>query len=123
MDSDGDGVGDNEQKKAEEEADAAKMQLMIIIGVIVALAALGGVLYMRRNGSEDPQPKETTPLPEIEPVQPAQPLYATQTPEPVQPVVTQATVENQWTDENGHTWRRMSDGSTLWWNGTDWQNV
>ena len=33
------------------------------------------------------------------------------------------TVENQWTDENGHTWRRMSDGSTLWWNGTDWQQV
>ena len=99
------------------------MQLMIIIGVVVALAALGGVLYMRRNSSEEIQPKETTPLPEIESVQPAQPLYATQTPEPVQPVVAQPTVENQWTDENGHTWRRMSDGSTLWWNGTDWQNV
>ena len=96
---------------------------MIIIGVIVALAALGVVFYMRRNGSEEPQSKETTPLPEIEPVQPVQPMYATQTPEPVQPVVTQPTVENQWTDENGHTWRRMSDGSTLWWNGTDWQNV
>ena len=123
MDSDGDGVGDNEQKKAEEEEAAAQMQLMIIIGVIVALAALGGVLYMRRNSSEEIQPKETTSLPEIESVQPAQAMYATQTPEPVQPVVAQPTVENQWTDENGHTWRRMSDGSTLWWNGTDWQNV
>jgi hypothetical protein len=30
---------------------------------------------------------------------------------------------NQWTDESGHTWRVMSDGSNRWWNGTDWQKV
>ena len=58
MDNDGDGVGDNEQKKAEE-GKRHQMQLMIIIGVVVALAALGGVLYMRRNSSEEIQPKET----------------------------------------------------------------
>ena len=33
------------------------------------------------------------------------------------------TVANQWTDENGHTWRVMSDGTNRWWNGTDWQKV
>ena len=57
-------------------------------------------------------------------------------PEPVQavaePVVTspepvagpaEPTVANQWTDENGHTWRLMSDGTNRWWNGTDWQKV
>ena len=33
------------------------------------------------------------------------------------------TVVNQWTDETGHTWRIMSDGSHRWWNGTDWQMV
>ena len=27
----------------------------------------------------------------------------------------------QWTDDAGHTWRQMDDGSMLWWNGTDWQ--
>ena len=32
-------------------------------------------------------------------------------------------VINQWTDETGHTWRKMSDGSTLWWSGTDWQKT
>jgi hypothetical protein len=37
---------------------------------------------------------------------------------PVEP-----SVVNQWTDENGHTWRVMSDGSNRWWNGTDWQKV
>jgi len=33
------------------------------------------------------------------------------------------TVVNQWTDENGHTWRVMSDGTNRWWNGNDWQKV
>ena len=32
-------------------------------------------------------------------------------------------VVNQWTDDNGHTWRVMSDGTNRWWNGTDWQKV
>jgi len=31
--------------------------------------------------------------------------------------------DNQWTDEKGHTWLRRPDGSTYWWNGTDWQKV
>ena len=53
----------------------------------------------------------------------AQPLYPTQGSQPAQQLAAAPTVENQWTDENGHTWRRMSDGSTLWWNGNDWQNV
>ena len=29
-------------------------------------------------------------------------------------------VENQWTDDSGYTWRKMSDDSTQWWNGTEW---
>jgi membrane carboxypeptidase/penicillin-binding protein len=37
---------------------------------------------------------------------------------PVEP-----SVVNQWTDENGHTWRVMSDGTNRWWNGSDWQKV
>ena len=50
-------------------------------------------------------------------------------PQPVQPVaqpvvsVPEPKVVNQWTDENGHTWRVMSDGTNRWWNGTDWQKV
>ena len=122
MDSDGDGMGDNEQKELEDEA-AARMQLMIIIGVVLVLAAVGGLLFMRRKNGDSMEPKETTPLPQADPIQPTQQMYATSTPEPVQPMVAEPTVENQWTDENGHTWRRMSDGSTLWWNGTDWQQV
>ena len=37
--------------------------------------------------------------------------------------VAEATVVQQWTDENGHTWRRMDDGTSRWWNGSDWQKV
>ena len=40
-----------------------------------------------------------------------------------QQVVSQPTVIQQWTDANGNTWRSMSDGSTLWWNGFDWQRA
>ena len=37
----------------------------------------------------------------------------------VEEVVTQV---QQWTDESGYTWRKMSDESIQWWNGTDWQD-
>ena len=30
------------------------------------------------------------------------------------------TTVKQWTDENGYTWRTMSNGKMQWWNGTDW---
>ena len=58
----------------------------------------------------------------------AQPTYQAQAiaqpvAEPVvaQPVVAKPQVLQQWTDDAGHTWRQMDDGSMLWWNGTDWQ--
>lgn len=36
---------------------------------------------------------------------------------------TEPQVVQQWTDESGHTWRVMDDGTNRWWNGTDWQKV
>ena len=59
----------------------------------------------------------------------AQPTYQTQAvaqpvvAEPVvtQPVAAEPQVLQQWTDDAGHTWRQMDNGSMLWWNGTDWQ--
>tara|TARA_Y100000766_G_scaffold270217_1_gene267926 strand:+ start:594 stop:2141 length:1548 start_codon:yes stop_codon:yes gene_type:complete len=30
-------------------------------------------------------------------------------------------VENQWTDDSGYTWRKMSDGSIQWWDGAEWK--
>ena len=42
---------------------------------------------------------------------------------PTQVATPEPTILNEWTDEKGHTWRKMSDGSGRWWNGTDWQEV
>ena len=101
----------------------AVILLGIMIGVGVVIIALAALLFLRRNNGEDETSKMVTPLPETEPMQTSQAIYPTQSAEPIQPVATTPTVENQWTDENGHTWRLMSDGSTLWWNGNDWQQV
>lgn len=40
------------------------------------------------------------------------------------PVIEEKIIEviQQWTDESGHTWRNMSDGSIQWWNGTTWDD-
>ena len=38
-----------------------------------------------------------------------------------QPAVTEPVVLQQWTDDSGYTWRKMDDGSTMWWTGTEWQ--
>ncbi len=27
----------------------------------------------------------------------------------------------QWTDDSGYSWRKFSDGTIQWWNGTEWQ--
>ena len=42
---------------------------------------------------------------------------------PQQVVSPEPTVVQQWTDANGNTWRSMSDRSTLWWNGAEWQRT
>jgi hypothetical protein len=39
----------------------------------------------------------------------------------IQPPVAEPTVLQQWTDESGFTWRSMSDGTMVWWTGTEWQ--
>ena len=81
-----------------------------------------------------PQQSSTLQPVQVEQVQSvqaaAQPVAQVQAAEPVQAVAqtqaSQAAVQlpevlQQWTDDSGYTWRRMSDGSTMWWNGTDWQ--
>ena len=73
------------------------------------------------------QPVQAQVAQPVAQVQAAQPIVEAQATQPVaQTQASQAAVQlpevlQQWTDETGHTWRRMSDGSTMWWNGTDWQ--
>ena len=126
MDTDNDGMGDNEQERVEAkiaDEEAAAAQQRTLIGGGIGLIVIAGVVValMRRRGGEDVlETKDfTSPLMQMEPSPAvAQPMAAVA---PVQTV--ELTVENQWTDEQGHTWRLMSDGSNLWWNGSDWQQV
>ena len=36
-------------------------------------------------------------------------------------VVILTEVSQQWTDDSGYSWRKFSDGTIQWWNGTEWQ--
>ena len=139
---------DDDTSSASDEDDDDGFMTYVYIGlVILVLAGVGGMLYMRRGESSGGDlAKEYTqgdiindlPLVSSSTIFTAQPSsaqssaatgFATQTsvaepvgqPLPVQPVAVEPHVLNQWTDESGHTWRKMSDDSTLWWNGTDWQ--
>ncbi len=81
--------------------------------------------YAAQYGQQPQQVTAQIPAAQTYSAQPAQQAVQTQTIHTVEvipePVVVQPSVVRQWTDANGHTWRTMNDGSTLWWNGTDWQ--
>jgi len=153
----GEGSEDETSSANDEDEDDGFMTYVYIGLVILVLAGVGGMLYMRRGESSGGDlAKEYTqgniindlPMMSSSTIFTAQPTstqstatsFATQTiaaepavqtqqvaampvsqPLPVQPVAVEPQVLNQWTDEAGHTWRKMDDGSTLWWNGTDWQ--
>ena len=69
---------------------------------------------------EQAQPAQAAaqPVAQVQAAQPAQAVTQTQA---SQAAVQLPEVLQQWTDDSGYTWRRMSDGGTMWWNGTDWQ--
>jgi hypothetical protein len=124
VDSDGDGVGDNAQHAAEQKAaavaenDDSNTSVFIIIGGIIVIA-LGAVMFTMRKKS-NPLTKSESSFNQTMMSEPSVPM-GQHMPLPIP--ATQPTVVNQWTDEAGHTWRSMDDGTTLWWNGADWQQA
>ena len=72
---------------------------------------------------EPVQAQVAQPVAQVQPVQPvaeAQPAQAVTQTQASEVAVQLPEVLQQWTDDSGYTWRRMSDGSTMWWNGTTW---
>ena len=120
MDTDGDGVGDNAQAAAEAKAaklaaEQRQMYMMIGIAAVVIILSLAAVMvFMKKKGSDEIElaPKQ---------FENPQPITQTQQYEPQPTVMVAATEVQRWTDEAGHTWRTMSDNTTQWWNGSDWQ--
>ena len=83
----------------------------LITGLIIAALVAAVVIIRARKSSAAQQTvinKTTAKLP-----MPALPLP--ELPMPSAPVVMQ-----QWTDDNGYSWRQMSDRTIMWWNGSDW---
>ena len=131
MDSDGNGVGDNAQAAAEAKdaklaAEKSELYTMIgIVAVVIILSLAAVVVFMKKKGSDElalapkqyDNPQPITQTQQYEP----QPITQTQQYEPQPTVVAAATEVQRWTDDAGHTWRTMSDNSTEWWNGSDWQ--
>jgi len=87
--------------------------------------------YTSQYAPQQSSPFQPVQVEQAQPVQAAaQPVAQVQATQPAQAVTqtqaSQAAVQlpevlQQWTDDSGYTWRRMSDGGTMWWNGTDWQ--
>ena len=114
LDSDGDNVGDNQQTTTEfaveQKAEDNKKIMGTIISVILIVGLSGIIAFLTFNRKENLDTVESA-------------LTSTNLQNEImqQTYVPESTVVNQWTDQAGHTWRSMSDGSTLWWNGTDWE--
>jgi hypothetical protein len=123
MDADGNGVGDNAQAVAEAKAAAiaenenSNTPIFIIGGIIIF--ALGAVMFTMRKKS-NPLTESKSSFNQTMITEPSVPMGQNM---PLPIPATQSTVVNQWTDEAGHTWRSMDDGTTMWWNGADWQQA
>lgn len=99
---------DDSTKTATEESN---MPTYLIIGLVIAALVAAVVIIRARKSSQTQQivsDKTITQLP-----MPALPLPGL--PIPSAPVVLQ-----EWTDDNGYSWRHMSDRTIMWWNGSDW---
>ena len=137
LDTDGDGVGDNAQLAAEQAAanEDEDSNLMLIIGIIVVVIVgiVAALLFMRKDGDEITSTGKGDISQQLMPgqfkafqpthleAQVAMPQQAIAQPVAMPAMVAEPAVVQQWTDENGNTWRSMDNGTTLWWNGTDWQ--
>ena len=89
----------------------SNMPTYLIIGLVIAALVAAVVIIRARKSSETQQivsNKTTTQLP-----MPALPL-------PGLPIPSAVVVLQEWTDDNGYSWRHMSDRTIMWWNGSDW---
>ncbi|RJU97770.1 MAG: hypothetical protein DWC00_00575, partial [Candidatus Poseidoniales archaeon] len=135
----GDETTDGDATESSEDDETSWLTYVLVITGVIILGVAAGLLYTRKQESNGvSEPKEYAQGGIINQLQPidassyASPQTTTQSydtgyaqqaqvVQPVQPVVTEPVALQQWTDANGHTFRRMDDGSTMWWNGTDWQ--
>ena len=116
LDSDGDGVGDNAQAIAEAKAAQQKAEdekrrnqiIIVIASILIGIIGIGMFLKMRGRNSPDESKEYVSSIDSN-----ASASQASSTPVQLQ-------IVNQWTDDSGYTWRKMSDGSHHYWDGAKW---
>ncbi|MBC88418.1 MAG: hypothetical protein CMB12_03970 [Euryarchaeota archaeon] len=119
-DRDGDGVGDvmdaypdNPEASIEGELDSP-MGLIIILLVVTVLVLGGGSVLLIRFGGNNPAVTSGLVMDgvvqQVEGMEPDSSNLPGNQPE-------------QFVDADGNHWTRNPDGSMLWWNGTEWQQV
>tara|TARA_B100000945_G_scaffold294217_1_gene270764 strand:+ start:1172 stop:4657 length:3486 start_codon:yes stop_codon:yes gene_type:complete len=91
--------------------------IIVILAVVSLIIALR--LRNRMSEDEDEFDIEEDEIPDQVMAFSSTPMSVDPTTNVVEEVATQV---QQWTDESGYTWRKMSDESIQWWNGTDWQD-
>ncbi|PXY71802.1 MAG: hypothetical protein CXX80_11975 [Methanobacteriota archaeon] len=99
------------------------------IGIVLAFLVLTVIVVLRKKQKQnESETKEyssaedsTTELSTPQPVETQQQML--QQDGDTEQVESSSSVSQQWTDEQGNTWRNLSDGGNQWWNGTDWQDV
>ena len=127
---------DGDSTESSEDEETGWLTYVLVIGGVIVLGVVAGLLYTRKQeagqGSESKEYAQGGIINQLQPIDASSystqqtqstPSYATGYPAQAtaQPVVAEPVALQQWTDANGHTWRKMDDGSTMWWNGTDWQ--
>ena len=127
---------DGDSTESSEDEETGWLTYVLVIGGVIVLGVVAGLLYTRKQeagqGSESKEYAQGGIINQLQPIDASSystqqtqstPSYATGYPAQAtaQPVVAEPVALQQWTDANGHTWRKMDDGNTMWWNGTDWQ--
>ena len=112
IDSDGDGIGDNEEQiinsAIEQKSEDNKNKDFLLVISLLIFSFIIIINFLKKNKYETKNLTNQVNDSKIENIEP-------------QREILQSIVINQWTDEMGYTWRLMSDESTLWWDGTEWQ--
>jgi thiol-disulfide isomerase/thioredoxin len=101
-------------KEDEDKGGFSGMLISLSVGLLVVIGIISFLMLKKKSATDSLHVSLDNELT----------LPTTTTPDVPQPSATiEPTILNEWTDETGHTWRKMSDGSGRWWNGTAWQEV
>ncbi|MAU75128.1 MAG: hypothetical protein CBC92_004760, partial [Euryarchaeota archaeon TMED132] len=114
-------INPNENSELEDSTDSQSndTKSWLYVSFILVLISLASIIIIRRKISSQNSKLEDAKDKTIVEINP-----------PIMPALQvgvgndeQLTVLHQWTDNNGYTWKQMSDRSMLWWNGQEWVPV